>query len=1631
MGKGILKRMTSMLLALVLVFGLLPTVTLPAYAAPVSGLSDPSIGLDCSNDGTWTADGNTVKGEVKGSSGGCGGDSAGNTTLTITNLKDATATLSFDYAYTSNGTGGSVTIDSEPAATKGNFYKDLGPNEQVIIQLKTAVGNYTTKIELTNLLLLASGTFKVTFLPGDNGSYTVNGTLVGTEGLTQQQEASVPYELKATPDPGYQFFGWKKADGSMVFSDVSATLYFDTNTTITPCFVPENDAVFAADGKYYTDLQQAVAAAQGSDGIVSVALDGSLAVGDYSIPDGVTLLVPFNAANTIYTTEPEHTDSGYSKPELYRKLTLSSGANITVAAGGTIAVGSKHTGAQNPGPGAPTGPYGQIQMETGSSITLQSGGKLYAYGFITGSGEVTALAGSEVWEYFQIVGWRGGSASSSMMGRKERVFPFSQYYVQNIEAPLIIHAGATEKLYTSIYSGFGTRSADINFVGNGGLFEVTGEGNTFKKQYLPDQDRMQFDFDGDVTINEINVQGFGSGEYVLPINGNISINVLSGTASIDKDMSFLPGAVVTVAEGAEISVAETGNLFFYDRDEWIGKNYVWANKDFRPVPFTPTESYTRTTDDLTDAKLDIKGTVAVAGGLYTTAGGADITSSGTGKVILNSTPNSSKKLYEAIQNKTTISYDEIAITPAKLKNVDGTYTETANAAAGSTFTFVQAEGKWIKQEAFPGVTLESVSVPYDGTPHTVTTQPVPGNPLQIQYSPAGENAWTGDAPTDAGAYDVKIIRPADAYYTAYEQTFENIVTITPRPVEVTWTEGSFIYDGTVHQVTPQIINLIYGDAVQTTLSNASATNAGSYTAEITGLTGADSGNYTLDGGSGLSQEWSIGKAAKPEVTFPTAEAATYDPKQVLSSVPLIGGSTTLGTFAWANPDMIPTPDVSEYDVIFTPSDLSKQNYEGMEAPIQQPVSLTVNKAKQDVPTGIMAEQPSVIGGIGKLTGLTTAMEWSADQQSWSPVTADEAENGMVVEPPKTLYIRLAETEYYLAGTAAEFTFEPYDPNQEPTPAARIDYREEMLIGLEAGREYRVNGTPVSADEQGRINLEEEWLDTTVQLIAAGNGTTTIDSQPQSIPVPARPIAPTLTTLKATEDGAADGAINGLLAENRYEYRVSGADSWTTVEAGSTSIQGLRPGSYEVRQAATEAAFCGIAATVVIDVRKPVSIALTTLPARSSYLEGQPLDPTGGQVTITYDDNTTRVLELNAEMLSGYDPAKLGQQEVTITVGGCTATWIVTVEKKSLDSISITKQPEKTSYVSGETFSAKGMEVTAHYNNGTSAVVTDYTIAPDGPLSTNTTQVTVSYTEGEITKTAAVRIEVTTSGGGGGGGGGGGTTISKYSITVTKSDNGSVAADQKTAEAGKTVILTVTPDEGYKLDTLTITAKDGSKVKLTDKGGGKYTFTMPAAAVTVKAAFVKDAPVVPELPFTDVKAGEWFYNAVKYVYDNKLMDGISATTFAPFMTTNRGMVVTILWRLEGQPKAENTLPFSDVESGMWYTDAVNWAASQGIVKGYSDTVFAPDDTVTREQLATILYRYAQGKGYDVSAAGDLTAFSDSADVSAWAAEAMEWAVGSKLLSGKGGNILDPTGTATRAEVAQILMNFCQVLETGLG
>ena len=276
-----------------------------------------------------------------------------------------------------------------------------------------------------------------------------------------------------------------------------------------------------------------------------------------------------------------------------------------------------------------------------------------------------------------------------------------------------------------------------------------------------------------------------------------------------------------------------------------------------------------------------------------------------------------------------------------------------------------------------------------------------------------------------------------------------------------------------------------------------------------------------------------------------------------------------------------------------------------------------------------------------------------------------------------------------------------------------------------------------------------------------------------------------------------------------------------------------------------------------------------------------------------------------------------------------------------------------------------------------------------------------------------------------GGGSSSSDSGDYLISVDRVSGGRVTVQPGRADKGDTVTITVYPNDGYELDELVVTDSRGNEIDLDARSATRFTFTMPGGKVTVEASFVREGgqTQTPQTTFADVPASAWYYDAVEYVYENGLMSGVSGGRFAPDDTLTRAMLVQTLYAMEGRPAAASA-GFADVASGDWYASAVNWAAANGVVSGVSETGFGPNNALTREQLALILYRFAQYKGYDVTGTSDLAAYADGSSVSGWAAEAMGWAVDAGLISGVGGNQIAPTGTASRAQVAQILMNFCE-------
>lgn len=363
-------------------------------------------------------------------------------------------------------------------------------------------------------------------------------------------------------------------------------------------------------------------------------------------------------------------------------------------------------------------------------------------------------------------------------------------------------------------------------------------------------------------------------------------------------------------------------------------------------------------------------------------------------------------------------------------------------------------------------------------------------------------------------------------------------------------------------------------------------------------------------------------------------------------------------------------------------------------------------------------------------------------------------------------------------------------------------------------------------------------------------------------------------------------------------------------------------------------------------------------------------------------------------------------------------------------------PNVVAEVNGNAYTSFQDAVNAVANGGTIEIVggnKNYTATISGSSKTFTVKNTLdsditvkvnndSKTVGKNNGTQSFTYTKPSSGGSSGGSSSGKTT---YKVTTSAVNNGGVNASPSSAEKGATITITLSPDKGYKLDKLTVTDGSGKTVSTVKKSDTVYTFTMPASAVKVGVSYVKATETPSETKFNDVSANDWFASAVDYVTGKGMMNGTADNTFSPKANTTRGMVVTVLYRLENQPST-SAASFTDVASGAYYANAVAWANANGIVSGYGSGKFGPNDKVTREQLAAILYRYAQYKKYDVSVGEDtnILSYDDAQSISTYAIPAIQWACGAGVVTGKSGSKLDPKGNATRAEVAAMLMRFCE-------
>ena len=467
----------------------------------------------------------------------------------------------------------------------------------------------------------------------------------------------------------------------------------------------------------YKTLEEALQVVKSGETIIMIANYTMATPGDYVLPAGATLLVPYSGQTAAKTTSLER-KYAYTKPTANLKLSFGSGVNLDVL--GTIEAGSQQAGSGQTGGynGAPHLSYGWIYLAEGSTMTLENGAKLFAWGYVTGTGEIDAKRGSTVYEMFQLTDWRGGTAISGMEGNSQKVMPVNQYYIQNVECPIKFRPGAVElcegscNMSSSVYPVKGKNtSTSIQFVGisgSGSLFMMDDEdvsNDTWvRKRYDAVNDKQVYEINSSAKIGGIDItcanlpiigsKTLSSTKYIMPITNNMKIHLLSGSMYITQNLELAAGAEIEVDKEATAYVNSGVSLYVFDTDEWDA--FSGTTKTY-PVRYTPSwTTCPRSSSNVPDAAINIHGKFVVNGNLYTTSSGANIfsTNEDAGTVTYNSNVStSSATVY--VCNNTIQTYNAKTCYPAWLQNGEGitpAYSETAGTAAGKTWSYY--DDKW-------------------------------------------------------------------------------------------------------------------------------------------------------------------------------------------------------------------------------------------------------------------------------------------------------------------------------------------------------------------------------------------------------------------------------------------------------------------------------------------------------------------------------------------------------------------------------------------------------------------------------------------------------------------------------------------------------------------------------------------------------------------------------------------------------------------------------------------------------------------------------------------------------------------------------------------------------------------------
>lgn len=776
-----------------------------------------------------------------------------------------------------------------------------------------------------------------------------------------------------------------------------------------------------------------------------------------------------------------------------------------------------------------------------------------------------------------------------------------------------------------------------------------------------------------------------------------------------------------------------------------------------------------------------------------------------------------------------------------------------------------------------------------------------------------------------------------------------------------------------------------------------------------------------------------------------ADIVTVDASKIDAAV---GTEKVEGTYTVENSNDRPDAGTATYKVLFNSNDGSYINVEVASDTVdvaKKPVSITGLDVADKIYDG---NTSAIVSGTATLDGVL-----AGDTVSVAAGTASFADKNVGTE--KNVIFR----DYSLSGTDAN----NYELSAQPSATANITAKPVTITGVAAANKTydgtttaQITGTAVISGKVGDDDVEVVNGTAAFADANVGNGISITFSgfslsgaDADNYELTAQPVSVTANITKADYTNApelniniimnqADAQTGTLTALNFFGGNMPAEATITNVVLDSVDNSIIESISVDNGSLAYSSAtnittegtvetynvtistrnYNDITATLTFTTVAKTPVTISDVSVADKVYNGQavsyigtPTAAANGETvevsayTYTWQNAEGNVLSAAPVNAGSYklviavaadDPNYVGSATVSFTISKATVT--VTVDDK--EAYVGSDMPELTYTVSGLA-SGESLAVNPTLTcNADMDKPGEYAITASGAAvpATGNYNETITYVPGTLTVSRRpINVGPT------------------YDIDVVDSDNGSVKASLGNASEGSVITLTVTPDDGYKLGSITVIDENGDEVEVR-RSGSEYKFTMPDSDVRVSARFVRDTGA---LPFNDVNAGDWFYDYVEYVYNNGIMDGVDNGVFSPNTETTRGMVVTILYRLAGEPNVRGGNDFSDVASGAYYADAVTWASNAGIVNGTSATTFSPNALVTREQFAAMLYRYMSYIGEDVSASTNLNRYTDAGSVSAYAETAMSWAVAEGIINGRTATTLAPAGNCTRAEVAAMI------------